>query len=391
MSDDQSTLSLETRLIHAGEPKPRIEGAISMPIFQSATYEPPDDDSGYHGLRYIRLNTTPNHDVLHRKLASLENSASALVTSSGMAAISTTLLTLLRSGDHMLAQNCLYGGTFDLLTKDFPDYGIHHDFIDANTPNSWANQLKPNTKLIYVETLTNPLAQVIDLEAVVEFARQHHLLAVIDNTFASPVNYRPIDHGFDVVLHSATKYLNGHSDIVAGAVMSTTEQIAAIKSKLDHFGGALDPHACFLLHRGLKTLALRIRQQNHNTLALAQMLEQHPKVAAVHYPGLETHPDYQRARRLFAGCGGVLSFELQGPAEQAQKLLARLTIATDAPSLGGVETLITRPAATSHAGLSPTERERLGISDGLIRVAVGIEATEDLLADFNHAIDSIDG
>jgi cystathionine beta-lyase/cystathionine gamma-synthase len=376
---------LETRLIHAGEPDPPIEGAVSMPIFQSSTFEYSGATS-YHDLKYIRLNNTPNHVALHQKLAALEGADAALVTASGMAVISTTLLALLSSGDHVLAQDCLYGGTHDLITKDLPTLGISYDFIDADNPDSWEHQLQPNTKAIYVETMTNPLLQVGDLKAVVEFSTAHGLVSVIDNTFASPVNFRPPEWGFDLSLHSCTKYLNGHSDIVAGAVIGCTDLIEKITHKLNHLGGSLDPHACFLLHRGLKTLAVRVKYQNESTIKIARFLEEHPAVKKVNYPGLESHPRHQRACKLFDGFSGMLSFELKGGVKAAERFIQNTTIPFVAPSLGGVESLITRPATTSHSGMSPEDREKLGISESLIRVSVGIEATEDIIEDFDQAL-----
>jgi len=247
--------SLETRLIHAGEPKPRIHGAVSLPIFQSSTYQY-TGQGDYDDLKYIRMNNTPNHLALHEKLAALENAETALVAASGMAVITTTLFALLSPGDHFLAQDCLYGGTHDFITRDFAGLGISFDFIDGSDPDSWKAKLRPNTKIIYCETMTNPLLQVADLKAIVEFAREHGLVSLIDNTFASPVNFRPAEWGFDLSLHSCTKYLNGHSDIVAGAVIGPADLIGKITHKLVIFGGTLDPHACFLLHRGIKTLSV---------------------------------------------------------------------------------------------------------------------------------------
>jgi cystathionine beta-lyase/cystathionine gamma-synthase len=304
-----------------------------------------------------------------------------------MAAISTTLLTVLSAGDHLLVQDSLYGGTHELVTAELTKLGITHDFIDADRRDSWAALLRPDTRAIYVEAMTNPLLQVADLEGVVQFARAHRLLAIIDNTFATPVNFRPLTVGFDLVIHSATKYLNGHADIVAGAVAGDAALIERIRHKANHLGGSLDPHAAFLLKRGLKTLALRVRYQNDSTLRIARFLEAHPAVAHVHYAGLASHPRHERARRLFAGCGGVLSFELRGDAARAREFERRVCIPAVAPSLGGVQTLLTRPAATSHAGLSAAERQRLGISDGLLRLSVGIEATEDLIEDLRRALD----
>ena len=377
------TSSIETKLIHAGEP--RIGGAVAMPIFQSSTYLQ-QGDTGYHDIRYIRLNNTPNHLALHEKLAALENAEAALVTASGMGAISTALLTVLSSGDHLLAQNCLYGGTYDFVTKDLPKLGIAVDFIDGDDPAGWSAKLRPNTRAIYMETMANPLLQIADLKTVVALACKHGLVSMIDNTFASPINFRPAEWGFDLSLHSCTKYLNGHDDLVAGAVIGRAALVQEIKHKLDHLGATLDPHACFLLHRGIKTLAVRMRQQSESTLQIAAFLDQHPAITRVNYPGLENHPAHQRARELLDGFSAMLSFEIKGEAAAAKKLLERLTLPIVAPSLGGVETLITRPAITSHAGLSPAERQRLGIADGLIRVSVGIENTGDLIADFEQAL-----
>ena len=376
---------IETKLIHAGEPAPRINGAVSMPIFQSAMFEYAGETS-YHDIKYIRLNNTPNHKALHGKLASLENAEAALVTASGMAAITTALLTVLSAGDHLLAQDCLYGGTHDLITREFASFGLSFDFINADDPDSWKSKLRPNTRAIYVETMTNPLVQVIDLKAVVEFARGNNLISLIDNTFASPINFRPPEIGFDLSLHSCTKYLNGHSDIVGGAAIGRADLIEKITHKLNHLGGSMDPHAAFLLHRGMKTLALRVNRQNESALKIAQFLETHPAVEKVNYAGLESHPHHLRARDLLEGFGGVLSFELKGGVEAAERLIEKTELAIHAPSLGGVETLITRPATTSHSGMSREDRERLGITDSLVRVSVGIEATEDLIEDFDQAL-----
>ena len=376
---------IESKLIHGGEPEPLIEGAVTTPIFQSSTFESAGAKS-YHDLRYIRLNNTPNHVVLHRKLAALENAEAALVTGSGMAAISATLVTVLGAGGHLLAQNCLYGGTYDLLTQDFPDLGYEVDFIDADEPASWRELIRQNTRAIYVEAISNPLLQVPDLQAAAEFAQRNGLVSIIDNTFASPINFRPADLCFDLSIHSATKYLNGHTDIVAGAVIGRRALVERITRKLNHLGGALDPHACFLLSRGMKTLAVRVRYQNESALKIARFLEQHPRVAKVNYPGLEGHPNHLRACELFDGFGGVLSFEMAGGVEAAESFIANATIPISAPSLGGVETLVTRPAITSHAGMSAEDRAAAGIGDGLVRLSVGLETTDDLIEDFERAL-----
>lgn len=376
---------LETKLIHAGEPEPLIGGAVSMPIFQSSTFEY-TGASSYNDLKYIRLNNTPNHVALHQKLAALENAEAALVTASGMAAISATILTMLSSGDHLLAQECLYGGTHDFFTKDLPKLGISFDFINGDDPDSWKGKIRPGTKAIYVETMTNPLLQVAHLKEAAEFSKTHGIVSIIDNTFATPINFRPPEWGFDLSLHSCTKYLNGHSDIVAGAVIGRTDLIEQITHKLNHLGGSLDPHACFLLHRGMKTLAVRMKYHNESALKIAQFLEAYPAVTKVNYPGLESHPAHQRAKELFDGFSGMLSFELKGGVDTAEHFMQKITLPIVAPSLGGVETLITRPVTTSHASVSPEDLKKLGISDSLIRLSVGIEATEDLIEDFEQAL-----
>ena len=380
--------NLTTLAVHAGEPRPRIGGAVSLPVFQSATYEEqPADARDYHAVRYMRLSNTPNHLAVQAKLAALEGGEAALVTASGMAAITTALLSVLKRGDHVLAQSGLYGGTHTFMRDVLPQFGIEVSFIDAAAPHTWEAQRRPETRALYAESATNPLLQVGDLAAAADFARRHNLISLIDNTLLTPVNFRPLELGFDLALHSATKYLNGHSDIIAGAVIGGKALIDPIKHQLDHLGGALDTHACALLHRGLKTLTLRVARQNANALALAKFLHQHPQAADVYYPGLESHPSHARARQWFAGFGGLLSFRHAAGGAQAQAFIDNLALATHAVSLGGVETLITCPAHSSHAGLSKADRKAYGIDDALIRIAVGIEGIDDLIADFRQALD----
>jgi len=377
--------SIDTKLIHAGEPEPRIGGAVSIPIFQSAMYET-GGEGNYHDIQYIRLNNTPNHLAIHEKFASLENAEAALVTSSGMAAITTSLMTFLSAGDHLLIQDTLYGGTHTFVNHNIENWGVAYDFINGHDPVSWEAKLKPETKIIYVETMTNPLLQVADLKAVVDFAQEHNLISIIDNTFASPINFRPPEWGFDLSCHSCTKYMNGHSDIVAGAVTGSAEHMEQITHKLNHFGGTLDPHACYLLHRGVKTLALRMARHNESALKIAEFLQEHPAVDRLNYPGLPDHPDYERAKELFDGFSGMLSFELKGGLEAAKQFMERVELPIAAPSLGGIETLVTRPATTSHSGMSPEERKAVGITDSLVRLSVGIEDVGDLIADFDQAL-----
>jgi cystathionine beta-lyase/cystathionine gamma-synthase len=378
---------LDTLLVHAGEPNPRIAGAVAMPIFQSSTFESVGE-AGYHDIAYARLSNTPNHLALHAKLAALEGAEAGLVTASGMAAISAALVSLLRTGDHVLAQSTLYGGTYDLFTRDLPRLGIESTFVDAQDPAGWEEHLRPRTRAVYVETLTNPLLGVGDLEGAARFAKAHGLVSLIDNTFASPLGFQPLRHGFDLSLHSATKYLNGHNDVIAGAILGSADRVRTAKRTLDHLGGSLDPHACFLLHRGLKTLGVRFRHQTASALRIARALAEHAAVAKVNHPGLPSHPQHERARRLFPdGTGGMLSFELRGGRDAAERLLGRVRLPVNAPSLGGAETLVTRPAATSHAGLTPEERKAAGISDALVRLSVGLEDPDDLIEDLRAALD----
>jgi cystathionine beta-lyase/cystathionine gamma-synthase len=379
------TLSLQSRAVHAGEPERRPGAPINVPVHHSSMFVTAESGR-YDDVIYLRLNNTPNQVQLGKKLADLEQGEACLVTASGMAAITAALLTVLGRGGHLLAQKSLYGGTHSFITQDFPSLGLSHTFIDATRPDGWEQARRPETKAVYVEAITNPRLEVADLEGVVRFARAHGLTSIIDSTFATPVNLRPIDLGFDLVVHSATKYLNGHSDLVAGCVIGRAALVERVRHRLNHLGGSADPHACFLLQRGVKTLALRVAAQNRNALEIAAWLEKHPKVAKVHYPGLPGHPQHERAKRLFQGFGGMLSFELESDAREADALLRRLRLIVHTVSLGSVETLATRPAATSHASLSAEEREQAGIPDGLIRISVGIESPADLIADLEQAL-----
>ncbi len=376
--------TLETNVVHAGRPSPNVEGAVVTPIFQSANYLM-GEENAYGDVRYMRLSNSPNHHVLHARLAVLENTEAALVTSSGMSAITTTLLAFLQSGDHVIAHNSLYGGMQSWFDHDGPRLGIACTRIDAKTAGGWDKALRPNTKVMYVESITNPLMEVLDLEAVVAFARQHGLVTIIDNTFASPVNFRPADIGIDIAVHSATKYLNGHSDIVAGAVAGTRAHMQRILNVLNHMGGSLDTHAAFLLERGMKTLVLRVERQTASAGRVARALAANPKVRQVNYAGLETDPGYKTARKLFKGCGGMMSFYAQ-TADQAAHFLERVQIPIHAASLGGAESLVVRPARSSHLGLTPDERARIGITDDLVRVSVGLESADELIADFEQAL-----
>ena len=378
--------SMDTVAVHGGEPRPGPEGSVVFPIYQGTVYET-EPGAGYHDLKYIRLNSTPSQQYMHAKLAALEGAEAAVATSSGMAAVTSILLSFMRAGDHLIASDCLYGGTHDFLTGHAADLGWTCSFVDAGRPETWEAARTERTRVFLVETITNPLMRVGLLDRAAAFGRREGIVTVIDNTFASPVNFRPLQAGFDLVFHSATKYLGGHSDLVAGAVMGGTDLVERVRKTVNLFGGALDPHAGFLLARGIKTLSLRVQAQNANALALARFLEDHPAVAAVNYPGLASHPDHAHAAELLSGFGGMLSLRLHGGEQAAQALADAVTLAYSAVSLGGVETLVTRPAATSHAGMSPQDRDSLGITADLIRVSSGIEGTQDLIGDFAQALE----
>lgn len=321
------------------------------------------------------------------QMAALEQAEAGLVAASGMAAIAAGVLAVVKAGDHIVALDTLYGGTLELFTRELPRMGVSVSMVPVGKPEAWAAAVKPGvTKMFYCEPITNPLIDVPDLEAIVALAKRHSLVTMIDSTFATPVNFNPVTIGFDLVAHSATKYLNGHSDLNAGVLVGRRSLIDAATKSLKTWGGSMDPHAVFLLARGVKTLALRVAQQNRSAMMIAEALEKHPKIARVRYPGLASHPDHARAKRLFRGFGGMMAIELRGGAAEADAFLSRLRIATPATSLGGVETVLSRPAAASHVGLSAAERAALGITDGMIRVSVGIEDVEDLVGDFAAAL-----
>jgi cystathionine beta-lyase/cystathionine gamma-synthase len=381
-SDDES---MDTLAVHGGERRPGPEGSVVFPIYQGTVFSV-EPGTGYHEIPYIRLSSTPSQRYLHDKLAALEGAQAAVATASGMAAVTAALLSCMRAGDHLLASDCLYGGTHDFVTNHAGDLGWTYTFVDVHKPETWAAARTPRTRVFLVETITNPLMRVGLLPEIADFARREGIVSVIDNTFASPVNFRPLAAGFDLVFHSATKYLGGHSDLVAGCVLGSASLIDNVRKTLNHFGGSLDPNTGFLLARGIKTLALRVRAQNANAMALSSFLASHPAVAAVNYPGLPSHPDHAHAARLLSGFGGMLSLRPAGGESAAQALLEAVRLPYSAPSLGGVESLITRPAATSHAGMRASDRERLGITDDLVRVSCGIEGSQDLISDFGQAL-----
>ncbi len=382
MNDQSMPKSLRpaTLCIHAGTHVDAATGGVNTPIFASTAFAFPNAANENFYPRYFNV---PNQEVIGRKLAALENAEAGLVFGSGMAAISTLLFAWLKPGAHAVFQSDLYGGTYHFVATELKQFGIELSF--ARNTSEFAAALRPNTRLIYVESPSNPLLRCVKLVEIAKLGRSHGALTIIDNTFASPINQRPIALGLDVVVHSGTKYLNGHSDLNAGAVVSSANVIGKLREYAVNHGGMLDAHACYQLERGLKTLSLRIRQHNENAGRLASFLQEHQGVGRVYYPGLPSHPDHEIAAGQMSGFGGMLSFELRNPSHM-DAVLGKFRIVAPALSLGGVETLICAPSRTSHRTLSRQEREQAGISDGLLRVSVGIEDIEDLIADFEQAL-----
>lgn len=366
-----------TLCVHAGN---RPEGAGTLtPIHLSTAYDYREEGE----VLYPRYQNTINQIVVAEKVAQLENGEAGAVFSSGMAAISTSLMAFLKAGDHAVFQNDIYGGTHFAITEELEKYGISYDFVQSTDIDAFSEKIKPNTRLIYIETPSNPLLKIVNIKAIVELAKTNDCLTFIDNTFASPINQNPIDLGIDVVMHSGTKYMSGHSDLTCGAVITSSELMVHIKKSAINFGGSLNPMMCSLLERSLKTLALRVRQQTQNAQLLAEFLDKHYAVTKVFYPGLPHHPDHNIAKQQMSGFGAMLSFE---PKKTASEVTSKLKLIKPAISLGGVETTVSSPAQSSHAKLGEEGRKLAGISDDLLRVSVGIEDVEDLMEDFENAL-----
>jgi cystathionine beta-lyase len=323
--------------------------------------------------------------ALSEKVAALEHAEAAMIFGSGMAAISTALLAFLQAGDHIILQQMLYGGTYNLITEQFEKFGISYSFIDESDPNSFEQAIQPNTKVVYIETPSNPLLTITDIAAFARIAKRHHIISMIDNTFASPVNQNPIDFGIDVVIHSATKYMGGHSDILAGAVASSKEHMEHIFHLAKNLGGSLSDYTVWLLERSIKTMGIRVKAQNENAQILAEHLSAHHDISKVYYPGLTSHPDHMIAKNQMHGFGGMMSFELKEGLD-ASVFQKSLQLIKSSMSLAGVESTVLSPTQTSHALLSPEERKKQGIADGLIRFSVGIEEVSDLIADLEQAL-----
>lgn len=375
---------INTICTHVGEIEDQqFKGAVS-PIYLSSSYAFMDVDV----KRYPRYFNTPNQEALCKKIAALEGTEGALIFGSGMAAVSTTLLAFLNHGDHIVLQKTLYGGTYNLVVEEFEKYGIHYTFTDGLDETAFAKAITPQTKVLYIETPSNPLMTITDMQMVTDLAKKHGIVTMIDNTFASPINQNPIHFGIDIMIHSATKYMGGHSDICAGAVAASQEHIDRIWNLAKNLGGSLSDMTVWMLERSMKTMALRVRAQNENALALASWLHSLEDIDTVYYPGLPSHPGHELAKRQMSGFGGMVSFELV-PSIDAAAFMKSLGLIKPSMSLAGVESTMLSPTQTSHALLSPEERAKQGIADGLIRFSVGIEDLEDLKADIAQAIKAV--
>ena len=377
----KSKLGVNTICTHVGEIKDTQFGGAISPIFMTSSYPFMDVDV----KRYPRYFNTPNQEAVGRKIAALEHTEFAMPFASGMAAISTTLFAFLNHGDHIVLQNEIYGGTFNLICEEFEKMGIEYSFTQGLEPTDFELLIRPTTKVLYIETPSNPLLSITDIKGIVELAKKHDLITMIDNTFASPINQTPIDLGVDIILHSATKYLGGHSDISAGAVATSGKYMDIIWNKAKNIGGNLSDFMCYLLERSIKTLGVRVEKHNQNAQYIAEYLENHDAIKKVYYPGLKNHPNHELAVSQMHGFGGMLSFELADDLD-AIKFQNELQLIKPSMSLAGVESTILLPSITSHALIGPEERKRIGISDNLLRLSVGIEDAKDILDDIENAL-----
>jgi cystathionine beta-lyase/cystathionine gamma-synthase len=376
--------ALPTLAAHAGEPPHDADSAVVTPLHQSVNFI--QQVGTADGLRYPRYGNAPNAEVVQRKLAALERAEAAVLLSSGMGATACALIALLRPGDHLLACRDIYGGTLRSTTEEFTSLGIDVTLVDPFEPRGWRKRLRKETRAVFIESPVNPTCRVLDLRPLSYITHENGLALVVDSTFASPINLRPLEHGADVVIHSATKYLNGHNDVLGGAVLGTASYVEEVRQKMIMWGQAPDPFACWLLERGLKTLDVRVRRQNENAMRIATWLEGRKEVRAVHYPGLESHPDHEVAVDQMDGFGGMLGLELNGGGKAADRFVRKLRIVRHAPSLGGVDSLVSEPRFTSHSHLSAEARTKSGFPDGFLRLSVGIEDANDLIADIEHAL-----
>ena len=394
---DVKVKGFNTKAIHAGQKPCPVTGAHVTPIYQTSTFVFKDVDQGARrfageeeGYIYTRLGN-PTLTELEAKIAALEGGEAAIGAASGMAAISTALVTLLKKGDHIVAGDALYGCTHSFISEILPQYGIEVTMVDTSDLENIENAMKPNTKVIYVETPANPTMKLVDLKGASDIAHKHGALIIVDNTFMSPYLQRPIEHGVDIVVHSATKYIGGHGDVLAGLIIGPKELIDTMRIPyLKDFGGILSPFDAWLLLRGLKTLGVRMDRHCANAQKVAEYLEKHPLIDKVYYPGLPSHPQYELAKKQMDGFGGMMSFELKGGLEAGKVLMNSVKMITLAVSLGCVDSLIQHPASMTHSPVPREERLKAGITDGQVRLSVGIEDVEDIIADLDQALKEVE-
>ena len=379
---NKNDFGINTQCVHVGEVEDKqFKGAVS-PIYMATSYA----FDGVDVKRYPRYYNTPNQEMLCKKIAALEHTEAGLIFGSGMAAISTALFAFLKAGDHIIIQQVIYGGTYHLIVSEFEKYGIEYSFTDSDQVADFIPLIKENTKVLYIETPSNPLLGITDIKAIGVLAKERNIITMIDNTFASPINQTPADFGIDIILHSATKYMGGHSDISAGAIAASQAHIDRIWNTAINFGGNLSDQTVWLLERSLKTLNIRVKEQTKNALVMASYLEENPNIERVYYPGLKSHPQYELAKSQMHGFGAMLSFELKEGMD-AMDFQNNLKLIKPSLSLAGLESTTVSPAQTTHALLSEEERLSRGIKEGLIRFSVGIEEPKDLIADIEQAIE----
>jgi cystathionine beta-lyase/cystathionine gamma-synthase len=382
----------ETESVRGTDSLEKRNAPMAQPIYQTSTFQVTDSGQQLRAtstdMFYTRYGN-PTHTTVESTIAELEGADAALLFASGMNAITTSILALVKSGDHIVAQRDIYGGVTKFLSTWLPKLGVETTFVDTTDYAQHVRAIRPNTKILYLESPTNPTLRVVDLRRAVGIAREHNLFTLIDSTFATPINTRPAEFGIDLVLHSGTKYFGGHTDLICGVAAGRHDLIDKIRETRTTLGGTMDPHAAFLLLRGIKTLAVRVERQNESALRIAEFLAQHPKVRAVNYPFSKGHPQRALALDQMKGGGGVLSFEVDGTGEDAKKVSESLRLFSLAPSLGGVESLVSLPVLTSHAMISAEQRAKMGVTEQLIRLSVGIENVDDLIADLDHALAAV--
>jgi len=379
----------ETEAVRGGSSLQKKNAPVTTPIYQTSTFEVTDNEEQLRVTPTDRFYTrygNPTNTVAENAIAELEGTDAALLFSSGMAAITTSILALVKAGDHIIAQRDIYGGVTKFLSQWLPKLGVETTFVDTNDIAQHERAIRQNTKIVHIESPTNPMVRIVDLEKIAAFARKHNLISTIDATFSTPINCRPAEWGIDLVMHSGTKYFGGHADLICGIATGRRDLIDEIHHLRTTLGCCMDPHAAFLLLRGIKTLAVRVERQNQSALHIAEFLSRHAKVARVHYPMLKGHPDYELAKKQMAGAGGVLSFEVEGNGADACRVSEALNLFTLAPSLGGVESLVSIPVLTSHAMIDAEQRKKMGVTEQMIRLSVGIENLDDLIADLEKGL-----